>query len=242
MRIIDLSMEVHTGMVAFPRIAPPVIAEVETHKVFAERMGVTKEKYGVEEVTNHCVIVMGDHVGTHIDSWWHANPQAPIKAEAIPLEYCYGDGVVLDFSHKKTGEEITVEDLKAALSKIRYKIKPLDIPLIRTDSATRYYDRPEYLTEQPGMTREGTLWLLDQGVMVIGIDAATFDLPVHAMLKLRKIWPAHMVMREREYYHLENLINLDKLPVPHGFKFACFPIKLKGASAAPVRAVAIMPD
>lgn len=89
------------------------------------------------------------------------------------------------------------------------------------------------------MTREGTLWILDQGVKVIGIDAVTFDLPMNTMLQLHKFWPAHLVMKEREYYHLENLANLYKVPLPYGSKFACFPIKLKGTSASPVRAVAI---
>ena len=233
-------MEIHTGLVSFPRTIPPVITELESHRRLAEMVGVTMEKYGVDEVNNHFAIVMGDHTGTHIDSWWHGNPKAPIKADQIPLEYCIGDGVVIDMSHKKPGEEITVEDLQGALKKIDYKIKPRDIVLIRTDAATRYYDKPEYLSEHPGPTRESTLWLIDQGVKVMGIDAPTFDLPFNVMLRLGKIWPAHMVMREREYYHLENLINLDKIPKPFGFTFICLPIKFKGTSASPVRAVAII--
>ncbi len=36
----------------------------------------------------------------------------------IPLEWCYGNGVVLDFSHKKKGESIEVKDLREALKKI----------------------------------------------------------------------------------------------------------------------------
>lgn len=233
-------MEIHTGLVCFPRTIPPVITELETHRRMAEMVGVTKEKYGVDEVNNHFAIVMGDHTGTHIDSLWHGDRQASIKADQIPLEYCIGDGVVIDVSDKKPGDEILVEDLQRALEKINYKIKPRDIVLIRTDAATRYYDTPAYLTEHPGMTREGTLWLIDQGVKVMGIDAPTFDLPFSVMLSRGKIWPAHMVMKEREYYHLENLIYLNKIPKPFGFKFMCFPIKFKGTSASPVRAVAVL--
>lgn len=57
---------------------------------------------------------MVDHVGTHMDSWFHTNPDAPEAAEAIPLEYCYGDGVVLDMTHKGPGDEITDVDLQEA--------------------------------------------------------------------------------------------------------------------------------
>jgi len=240
MKVIDLSMPVHTGMVTFPRIAPPVISEIETHQQFALMMGVTMQKYGVDAVTNHCLISMGDHSGTHIDSLWHVDRNSSVKSDKIPIEYCMGDGVVLDFSWKKTGEEITDVDVEEALRRINYTLKPRDIVLIRTDSSRKYYDKPEYLREQPGMTRESTLWLIDAGVKVIGIDAATFDLPVHVMLKLGKIWPAHMVMKEREYYHIENLFNLDQIPVSHGFKFFCLPIRIVGASASPVRAVAVI--
>jgi kynurenine formamidase len=49
-------------------------------------------------------------------------------------------------------------------------------------------------------------------------------------------------MREIDLYHIENLINLDKIPKPHGFKVSVLPIKLVGASAAPIRAVAIIED
>ena len=40
----------------------------------------------------------GDHIGTHIDSLRHLREDAP-GPEGIPLDYCYGDGVVLDFRH-----------------------------------------------------------------------------------------------------------------------------------------------
>jgi kynurenine formamidase len=49
-------------------------------------------------------------------------------------------------------------------------------------------------------------------------------------------------MIEREYYHLENMANLDAMPTPAGFKVCVLPIKWKGTTAAPVRAVAILED
>jgi kynurenine formamidase len=36
------------------------------------------------------------------------------------------------------------------------------------------------------------------------------------------------------------MANLDAIPEPFGFKVAVFPIKWKGTTAAPVRAVAIL--
>ncbi len=55
----------------------------------------------------------------------------------------------------------------------------------------------------------------------------------------RVIWEAHFAGIEREYCQIEKLVNLDKLP-PHGFKVACFPVKVENASAGWCRAVAFL--
>ncbi len=238
-RLIDLSMEVYQGMMTYPNVAKPAIVEMETHADMARSVGT--DLYGVNEITNHCMIVTGDHIGTHIDSWGHVKPDAP-RAEGIPIELCYGDGVVLDLTFKGPGDEILVEDIDRAERALSdYRIKARDIVLLRTDAAKRRFDKA-YLTDHPGMTKEAVHALLDRGVMVMGIDAIGFDPPVAKMFERKKFWEAHRVMREREYYHLENLCNLHEIPPPfHSFTISVLPVKWRGASAAPVRAVAIVP-
>jgi kynurenine formamidase len=131
-----------------------------------------------------------------------------------------------------------VNDLREALTKINYTLKPLDIVLIHTGAGAIQHTEA-YLTDHVGMSGEATHWMLDQGIKVMGIDAVTFDPPVWAMFERKQFWEAHRVMMEREYYHLENMSNLDQLP-PHGFKLSLFPIKWVNTTAAPVRAVAII--
>jgi kynurenine formamidase len=237
-QIIDLSMEVSGDMVVFPRVARPVLAMLESWEEFATNIGAAE--YGATWLTAHYVVVLGDHVGTHVDSLRHLRDDAP-GPESIPLEYCYGDGVVLDFTDKPVGYGITIADMEAALKKINYTLKPLDIVLIKT-GASRYNTEMRYLTEHCGMTGEATHWLLDQGIKMTGIDAPTFNRPVKSMFETKQFWPAHQVMLEREYYHLENLANLDAIPRPFGFKLSVFPVKWKGTTAAPVRAVALVED
>jgi kynurenine formamidase len=237
-KLIDLSMPVHGDMIVFPRVARPVIAMLEDWEQFAERIGAAQ--YGATWLTASCVVVQGDHVGTHVDSLRHLRKDAP-GPEGIPLEYCYGDGVLLDFRDKPAGYGITVDDMKAALEKIHYTLKPLDIVLIWT-GAGAYNDNERYLTEHCGMTGESTNWLLDQGVKMTGIDAITYDRPVKTMFELKQFWPAHRVMLDREYYHLENMTNFESLPRPTGFKLAVFPVKWVNSTAAPVRAVAIFEE
>jgi len=190
------------------------------------------------------------HTGTHLDAPYHFGPQTQgkraKKIEEIPLEWCYGNGVVLDLSHKRPGEFITKEDIKEALKKIEYEIKPFDIVLICT-GADRFFGTKKYFSHFPGMSKEAVAYIVGFNVKIIGIDAFSFDRPFHAMirdfLKTKDnsyLWPAHFYGREKEYCHIERLANLDKIPKPYGFKVACFPIKIKNASAAWVRAVAII--
>src|SRR3954467_1962367 len=114
-RLIDLSMEVFQGMMTYPNVAKPVIVEMETYREMARSVGT--DQYGVDEITNHCMIVTGDHIGTHIDSWGTDKPDAA-RAEGFPIDYCYGDGVVLDLTNKAPGDEIGVDDIEAAEARL----------------------------------------------------------------------------------------------------------------------------
>jgi kynurenine formamidase len=237
-RIIDLSMPVHNNMVTFPRIVRPALVMYETWEEFAEHIGAAK--YGVTSLTASYMAVMSDHVGTHIDALKHLRHDGP-GPETIPIDDCYGDGVVLDFRHKERGAGISAADVQAALGKLDYRLKPRDIVLIMTGAGS-YQHEDRYLTDHSGMTAEATLWLIAQGIRVMGIDAVTFDPPVWAMFERRQFWEAHRVMNDHEYYHLENLTNLDQLAPFFGFTVAAFPVKWTGTTAAPVRAVAIFED
>src|SRR3712207_9167246 len=88
------------------------------------------------------------------------------------------------------------------------------------------------------MTREATLHLISKGVRMMGIDAPTFDPPVWAMFEREQFWEAHKVMEDEDYWHVENMTNLDQLPT-HGFIVSVLPIKWIGTTGAPVRAVGI---
>jgi kynurenine formamidase len=189
------------------------------------------------------------HAGTHVDAPWHYGPESEgkpaKKVDELPLEWFFSDGVVLDLRHKRPGEKIGAEDLEEALRRIVYSLKPLDIVLIMT-GRDRYLGSEEYF-EQPGMTRESTLWLVEQGIKVIGVDAYGFDRKFEDMAREfsetgdgRVVWEAHFAGIEREYCQIEKLANLDEIPRPAGFKVACFPVKVQGASGGWCRPVAFV--
>src|ERR1700722_5254498 len=129
------------------------------------------------------MVVLGDHIRTHMDLLRHMRENAP-GPEAVPLEYCYGEGVCLDFRHLPKGAGISVQDMKDALTKNKYPLKPLDIVLIHT-GAGKIQDSEKYLTDHVGMTGESTNWLLDQGVKMTGIAAVTTDPPIWGCFERR---------------------------------------------------------
>lgn len=195
------------------------------------------------------MVEMIAHSGTHIDAPWHYYPicrgQPARTIDQMPLDWFYGDGFVLDMRHKERGALITPDDCEAAIACLGYQIKLGDIALIQT-GADEFWGTAEYFDAGCGMGRESTLWLIQQGVRVMGIDAWGWDRPFWAMREewLRTgnaavLWEAHRVGMEEEYCHIEKLANLDKLPQPFGFKVACFPVKLAGGSAGWCRVVAM---
>jgi len=197
--------------------------------------------------------VFGDvHSGTHVDAPWHYGPMSEGKPartlDQVPLEWCYGNGVIIDMRYKNPGDEITVEDLENATEKLDHRLGFGDIVLIHTGCA-KYWGTPEYMKMQSGLGIAGTAWILEKGVRCIGIDAWTVDRPMMAMVEDFKktgdqslLWPSHFYGRVKEYLQIEKLANLDLIPKSLGFKVAAFPVKFIGASAGWTRAVAIIDD
>jgi len=96
------------------------------------------------------------------------------------------------------------------------------------------------------MGREATLRLAEQGVKIVGTDAWSWDAPFsHTAKKWEEtrdpsiIWEGHKAGREIGYFQIEKLHNLEILP-SHGFTMSCFPVKIKAASAAWIRAVGMI--
>ncbi len=253
LRLIDLSVSLEHQ--APGELEPPKIEYVD-HEAGGAAMAAIFEcaredlvysnggGWAVENVT------ASSHCGTHVDAPYHygaTSGGAPAKRiDDIPLEWCFGPGVVIDVRHKKPGDMIAVNDLQAALQRIAYQLKSGDIVLLHTGASGRWGTK-EYF-QQPGLGRESTLWLVEQGIRVIGIDAWTLDRAFSDMIPDFKrtgdgsvIWPSHYAGITREYCQIEKLANLDRIPIPHGFYVSCLPVKIKGASAGWCRAVALVP-
>ena len=255
-KLIDLSVAIENNSLGDPPAQRPVVEYID-HDAGAESMveffeGATKKDlpdgkgWAVEYIT------LSTHSGTHMDSPYHYHPTMDGGKRAwgideIPLEWCFSDGVKFDFSDRPDGHLILSGDFKAALRDMNYALKPGDIVLVQSGAAP-YWGTEAYIRKGCGMGREATLWLLDQGVHIVGTDAWSWDPPLlyeAANFSVSKdkslIWEGHLAGIEKGYFQMEKLTNLDKLP-NYGFKVFCHPIKLRGCSGGWVRPVAMIAE
>lgn len=249
-QLVDLSTPIMEGQAGMSPVKIEYRTHEDTAKAIAPTLGIEPSDFPEGRFAGSERLTLSAHTGTHMDAPWHYWPTSEGKPsrriDQVPLEWCYSDGVVLDFTHKKTGEAISITDFQQALKKIDYQLKPLDIVLVMTGVSNKYWGKPEYDRMDPGVGREPTLWLIDQGIKVMGIDAWGWDRPFNVMVEevkrgiKGKLWEGHYAGKEKEYCHLENLTNLDKIPRSYGFKVAVFPIKITRGSGGWVRAVAIV--
>jgi len=255
-RFIDLSVAIEPGLPSDPEMMIPKIQYV-THDEGAEMMeaffpGLKKEDLPGGKGWTVELVELATHSGTHLDAPWHYSPTMDKGKKAwtideVPLDWCMGDGVVLDFRDFADGTKVTPPDVEEALRKIDYSLKPADIVLIMT-GADKHWGNADYMSKGCGMGREATLWILEKGVRVVGTDAWGWDRPFATILEEFQrtgdasiIWEGHFAGIERGYCHIEKLSGLDQLP-PFGFTFFCFPVKIKGASGGWIRAVAMVED
>jgi kynurenine formamidase len=231
----------------------PVEIEYISHEQGAEILGadknLKKEDFPDGMALSHERIKITSHSGTHLDAPSHYGPvcegTTAKTIEEVPLEWCYGDGLIIDAKSNDDGP-VTKQEIINYLNTVGYKIKPGDIVLINT-GADQLWGTNEYFTDFRGVTKEATDWIVKQGVKIIGIDSFGFDPPFHKMLdefeqtnSTEVLWPAHVYGRQKEYCQIERLCNLDNIPTPFGFKLSCFPIKVKDCGAGWTRVVAIL--
>ncbi len=88
-----------------------------------------------------------------------------------------------------------------------------------------------YFTNNPGLSKSATDYLVSKKINLVGIDSPSIDLGID------KSFTAHKILAKNDILIVENLSNLEKIPNLE-FNFIILPLKLKDATGSPVRAIA----
>jgi kynurenine formamidase len=230
MRLVDLSLEIYHRMPRFPTHPPIIITPFGTHQEI-------RQADGYEFSSATLSVAMGDHTGTHVDAPAHFDAKPGAKAiNEMPLENFFTEAVCLDLAHKPLKSDISIEDLKRAEESAGIAIKPKDTVLLHMDFHRRCYGTDAYLADFPGLTKESATWLGNKGITMFGVEAISPGRPG------RNNFEVHHVCRDLGFTHIEGLCNLDKLVGKGRFRFIGFPLKIKGGTGSPIRAVALFDD
>jgi len=262
MRLIDLTRTLDpTAVERMPAVVRPLAAilapkiqylapDAEGRDRMCAIFGCTPDDLPGREGWGEEFLTLNSHSGTHVDAPLHygstCEGQPARTITDLRLDELYCDGMVLDLRGRcEPGHGISIEALSDAIEAAGRAVRRGDAVLLRTGQEE--FDLDDMRAFQyPGMTREGTLFLAEQGAKVLGTDALGWDRPFGVMAKAfretgnrAEIWDGHFAGRDREVFIVQQLTNLKALP-PSGFKVGFFPIKLARASAAPARVVAFV--
>ena len=256
-RIIDISVPLQSDIASDPPGTEPKITYFD-HKQSAPQVctffpGSTPadlpdgEGWAVERID------ISTHNGTHLDAPWHFastmdKGKRAITIDEVPLEWCFQPGVKLDFRHFPNGYVATPADVEAELKRIGHTLRAARDRRrqhLGGKALRRARLRADGLRHGPGgdalshLARRARSPAPTPGRGTRPSSTRPRNMPRPRTPSL--IWEGHKSGREIGYCHIEKLHNLEALPA-HGFTVACFPVKIKAASAGWTRAVAIIEE
>ena len=227
LEIIDLSQEIFTGMPVFPGLPEVKISLYVSHEEW--------DSIPASDVVSPAVnrLELGEHTGTHVDAINHmARQYRGQSIDTMPLSMFYTEAICLDLSYKGLRELIEPADLERALSEAGLDIKPGDTVLLYTDHYRRAFGTDDW-QDGPGISVAAARWLGQQGIAAFGVETMAPGV-LHVSNK-----EVHLICGELDFTHYENMVNLHQLVGRGRFRFIGLPLKIRGGTGSPVRAVAV---
>lgn len=176
------------------------------------------------------LLMFTDHIGTHMDAQLHFHRNGKSIAE-MPLTSLMGEALLLDVSRQEQGRPIMVADLEQALAAKDETLRPGDILLLKCWPLP--WGEGENFDNADALDGAVADWLLEHKVRLLGTDIPTVDSLENANKDI------HYKLLEQNVPIIENLVNLEKIEQTR-FQFIALPLKIKGATGSPVRALAFL--
>lgn len=249
-RVFDLAQPYFPGMPHNPSHPPFLFGLTKQHGEYVGPQGNSSASES---------IAMGSHLGTHIDALCHFSSHGrlhggedvtPLQSQTAGFARFSVDtiapilrrGVLLDIAGLQgailpENFEIAPQHLEAAAGAQGVEIHPGDVALLRTGWAA-FWDDPARFIRQlrgPGPAIAGARWLSDRGVFAAGSDTVAFEKIPDASM------PVHVHLLVEKGIHIVECLNLEELAREriYEFLFIAAPLKIRGATASPIRPLAL---
>ena len=214
MKFLDLTLTISEKIPTFPGSPKPNFIQWETLK---------ENGYNLE------LLFLSSHTGTHLDAPYHFLENG-LKIHEIVLTRLIREAILIT-SRKKANQSITKNDIQK-FEKKHGKI-PNNSTVVFCTGWQKMLHNDSYFIKNPGLSEAAAKYLVSKKTNLVGIDSPSID------FKANKRFSVHHIFSKNNILIVENLVNLEKIKSSK-FHFVVLPLKLKGATGSPVRAVAFV--
>jgi kynurenine formamidase len=256
-RVFDLEQPRFLGMPIYPTHRPGYFYALHRRHRDTYRPDLHGPRTGASGTLN-----MMEHSGTHIDALCHQAcgmkmyGDVPVDAAESPAGFTklgietvrplLGRGVLLDVAGWKGQAplpgrySITADDFQGCAAAQGVQVRAGDVLLVRTGFGMLWNDETAYL-QAAGVAKSGTLWAAERGVVAVGADNMSWDVPEERDPETGATLFGHVyLLPQKGIYIMENL-NLEELARArcYSFAFVGIPLKFTGATGSPLRPLAL---
>ena len=214
MKLLDLTLTVSENIPTFPGSPQPS---------FVQDKNIKNDGYYSE------LLFLSSHTGTHLDAPYHFLENGA-KIHEISLKRLVSNAILVK-SRKKGDQLITKTDIHK-FEKKHGKI-PSGSTVIFWTGWQKMIKNSSYFIRNPGLSVAAAKYLVSKKINLVGTDSPSIDLGKD------KRFPVHHIFSKNNILIVENLANLEKIKSSK-FHFVVLPLKLKGATGSPVRAIAFV--
>lgn len=234
--VVDLSPVLYTNMQQW--FTHPDIAVVPDSRNFKQ------DNYFLQ------TLVLPEHSGSHVDAPAHVLPDhAGETIDTYPPTVLWGPAKKLDLSNEpwKPGDLLSLDHFLAKAEEAELTIESGDIVLVQF-GWDRYLDGAEgdhakarwWGANMPGFSEELCAHLGEVRPAAIGTDTASCDIAVVEGTVVSEFeWGHRRDFLPNGIFILEGITNL--ADVPALFYFVALPLKIRGGSGSPLRAIGLVP-
>ena len=214
MKLLDLTLIISENIPTFPGSPQPS---------FVQDKNIKNDGYNSE------LLFLSSHTGTHLDAPYHFQEKGE-KIHEISLKRLVSSAILVK-SRKKGDQPITKTDIQK-FEKKHGKI-PSGSTVIFWTGWQKMIKNTSYFIRNPGLSTAAAKYLVSKKINLVGTDSPSIDLGKD------KRFPVHHIFSKNNVLIVENLTNLEKIRSSK-FHFVVLPLKLKGATGSPVRAIAFV--